>query len=165
MRLAILSLGLLAFSLGALAQSPSSTIRERAAVLHAKNLLVSSLDSRLPRISLEYFLAYEAEGVPGKWAIVKCDNQSKQPNVSPVLCVKTDFELKNGNYLTLVIELEGTQNGKFTGEKMVRVTVNNPTGEVRQVQNLGDLPMALHRRPSKAGSRPPRDLPPPARDS
>jgi len=48
------------------AQSPSARKTEQAAIQSAKKLLVSSLDSSLPKVSLEFFLKYEAPGVPIK---------------------------------------------------------------------------------------------------
>lgn len=44
------------------AQAPSPEKAEQAAIQRAKNALVSSLDHSLPKVSLEFFLNYEAGG-------------------------------------------------------------------------------------------------------
>jgi hypothetical protein len=48
-------------------QSPSANTQEKAALLIAKYLLVSSFDGGLPRVSLEFFLNYEADGAKVNW--------------------------------------------------------------------------------------------------
>lgn len=165
MRRSIISLGLIALALCAWAQPPSPTINERAAIEQAKNLPASSFDSRLPRVPLEYFLAYEVSGAPGKWMVAECEKQPNNPSVgtkhNSALCVRTEYELKNGDFLTLLIFLGEAQNGEPDGEAIVRLTVG---GHVRQFRSLGDLPMELHRPPYKGPSKTPRDLPSPARD-
>ncbi len=169
MRRAILSLGFIALSVCALAQSPSSATREKNAVQHAKNLLASSFDSRLPRIPLEYFLDYETDGAPRTWTIAQCDEQSKHPDgestSGAAVCVRAQYELKSGEYLTVLIKFEETQTGNVVGQQIVKLAVGQMTGHVRPLRNLGDLPMELHRRLESIPSKTPRDLPSPARDS
>jgi len=166
MRRSIISLGLIVLSLCAFAQPPSIAISEKEAVQHVKNLLASSFDARLPRIPLEYFLAYEVSGVPGKWMVTDCRKQANDVGVgakdNPAPCVRTEYELKNGDYLTLLIPLGNVQNSESEGEAIVRLTVG---GNVRRIRSLGDLPMELHRPPNKGPSKTPRDMPPPGRDS
>lgn len=168
MRRIIFSLGFIAISICALAQPPSSIASEKNAVQHAKNLLAASLDSRLPRIPLVYFLDYETDGAPRTWMIAPCDKQSKQPDVAltsgAAVCVRAQYELKGGEYLTVLITFEETQTGKLAEQPIVKVMVGQMTGEVRAIRSLGDLPMELHRRLDGAPSKTPRDLPSPARD-
>jgi hypothetical protein len=55
---------------------------------------------------LEYFLAYEVSGAPGKWIVAECEKQPNNPSVgtkhNSALCVRTEYELKNGDFLTPV---------------------------------------------------------------
>ena len=53
---------------------------EKAAIQRAKNVLVSSLDSSLPKVSLEFFLNYEAGGAPIQWEVNDCGQQSRKPS-------------------------------------------------------------------------------------
>ncbi len=169
MRRAILSLGLMACSLCVLAQPPSSAISEQTVIQHAKNLLTSSLDSRLPRIPLEYFLAYETNGTRGKWVVTECGKLSSNVTVDPKrkdeLCVKTDYELKDGDVLTVLIGFDGVKDGQIGDAAILRLTLAELTGIVRPIPSLWDVPLALHRGLSRGPSRTPRDMPPPARDS
>lgn len=158
------SLALISFSLFASAQTPSSANHEGDVIQRAKNLLASSFDGRLPRVSLEYFLAYETDDAPAKWNITECKDRSAGGNAGPKrnspTCIQADFDLNNGSALTILIGVEGTQDEKFSDAFIVSVSVTELTGSVRQFRSLGDLPMELHRWP-----RTPKDLPPPGRES
>ena len=54
---------------------------EYRAIHAAKNVTISTFDSNLPNISLEYFLKYESNGAPVDWAIVSCDERATNPDV------------------------------------------------------------------------------------
>ena len=45
---------------------------ERPAIQRAKNAPVSSFDRRLPKVSFEFFLKIEEEGVPIRWEVNDC---------------------------------------------------------------------------------------------
>jgi hypothetical protein len=165
MRRTILSLTLISLSLCALAQTPSLSKNDEQTIQHVKSLLASSFDSRLPRVSLEYFLAYETDGAPAKWIIGGCSRQSTD-NSDGVghnrpICVQADFDLNDGGALTILIRVEESQNWKLADASLMTLTVTKSTGNFRQIRSLGDLPMELHRAfPSKI----PKDLPPPSSD-
>lgn len=159
MRRLIISLALIGFSLCALGQTRSSTKNEEAVIQHVKNLLASSFDTRLPRVSLEYFLAYETDGAPAKWIVTECEEHAAKRN-SPT-CVQADFDLNNGSGLTILIRVEGSRSQNSTDSSVVSLSVTGLTGNVRQIRSLGDLPMELHRMPSRT----PKDLPLPGRVS
>ncbi len=101
--------------------------------------------------------------------IAQCDKESKQPDIESdsvaTACVRTQYELKSGEYLTVLIKFEETQTGNVVGQQIVKLAVGQMTGQVRPIRNLGDLPMELHRRLDGVPSKAPRDLPSPARDS
>lgn len=165
MRRPFFSFAIVGISLCALAQTRSSAKTEATAIQHLKNLSASSFDSRLPRVSLEYFLAYETNDAPAKWALTECEKQSTDGNVaqrhnSPH-CIQADFDLNDGGALTIVIRVEESQNEQFSNGFLVGLTVLDVTGKVRQIRSLGDLPMELHRLPSRT----PKDLPLPSTDS
>jgi hypothetical protein len=140
----------------ACAGAQSSTHSSQAAIERAKKLTVSSLDSRLPKVSLEFFLNYEAEGLPVTWKIVDCvepNTTSPKDLASASTCVEADFSLKNGTTGTVVVSVGSTEQLQ-EAQKLVRATITNRGGTPRPVQRLGDLPQELQR-PAPKG---PRDL-------
>jgi hypothetical protein len=70
MRLATFIIGLLLFASWACAQ-PGSDAKQ--AITRARRLSISTLDGRLPKVSLEFFLNYEAQGLPVTLNVVDCD--------------------------------------------------------------------------------------------
>jgi len=158
MRRLIFSLAVVNLSLCALAQPPSPTKGDGTAIHNAKSILASSFDSRLPRVSLEYFLEYETDGAPAKWIVTECKEHAVKRSSST--CVQADFDLNNGAALTILIRLDGPQNQKFQYPSVVSLSVTELDGNVRQIRSLADLPMELHRWPS---GRSPADLAPPGR--
>lgn len=165
MKRPIFSLALMSLSLCALAQPRPSAKSEEAAVQYVKNVLASRFDNRLPRISLEYFLAYETNGASAKWTVSECEKPSTGASVDPPrnspICVRADFDLKSGDALTILISADQ----QFRRESVVRLTLTELTGNVRRIRSLGDLPMELHREPPGRPLKTPRDLPLPASDS
>jgi hypothetical protein len=164
---AIFSLGLISFWLGESGHSASLAISEEAMIGYAKSLLVSSFDPRLPRIPLEYFLAYETDAAPAKWAVTKCADQYLSTPVSsqstPIICVTAAYELKHRSSLTVFIELHEVLSAQPSGKVVVKLA--DVKGKVREIHSLVDLPMELHRRSLRGPLRTPRDLPLPGLDS
>ena len=68
---------------------------KQAALQHAKSALVSSLDSSLPKVSLEFFLNYESGGADIRWEVNDCGEQTGNPAMDrendPPMCVEADF--------------------------------------------------------------------------
>jgi hypothetical protein len=163
MRGTFFSLVLASLSLCALAQTGPSAKSEVAVIQHVKDLLASSFDSRLPRVSLEYFLDYETDGAPAKWILTECEKPSANRDVAPrrnsPKCIRADFDLSDGGALTILIRVRESQNPQSSSESLVNLTITDATGKVRQISSLGDLPMELHRWPSRI----PKDVPPPGR--
>ena len=164
MREAMFSLALISLSLCAPAQTPSANVDAKL-IQYVKNLLASSFDTRLPRVSLEYFLAYETGDASAKWTITECKEHSAGGSAdakrnSPT-CVQADFDLNNGSGLTILIRVERSRSQKSTDSSVVSLSVTGLTGNVRQIRSLGGLPMELHRVPSRT----PKDLPLPGRAS
>ena len=65
--------------------------------------------------------------------------------------------LSRGGLVTVLINVEMSDNGQFRGAAILNLAVTDATGVVHQIRSLGDLPMELHRPPPRT----PKDLPVP----
>jgi hypothetical protein len=156
MRRVLFSLGFLGLTALSFAQSRASTKTGNVAIQHVKKLLVSSFDSRLPKVSLEYFLRYETEGAPINWGANECDKESVKPT-TPLShnCVQADVDLTNGGSVTVIVSVAVFKDGSFGDAALVSMTVTDLSGLVRHLSALGNLPIELHRPPIRV----PKDLP------
>ena len=157
MRWMILCASLALFTTFAWAQSTSADKTEQAALQRAKSALVSSLDSSLPKVSLEFFLNYESGGADIRWEVNDCGEQSGNPATdrgsdSP-MCVEADFT-KDQTDVTVIVSVGTFQKGPSGRPALFGVTVHGPRGRVHSLR-LRDLPKELHR-PTHGM---PRDLP------
>src|ERR1700686_2151911 len=77
------------------AQPPAGEKTDQAAIQQAKRVLVSSLDSTLPKVSLEFFLNYESGGADIRWEVNDCGEQTGNPatdrGTDTPICVEADF--------------------------------------------------------------------------
>jgi hypothetical protein len=153
---------LLASCLRAKPQSSDKT--EKATIQRAKNTLVSSLDSSLPKVSLEFFLKYESGGAPIQWEVNNCVEQAGNPPTDragdPPICVEADFA-KDQTAVTVWVSVGTLKSGPSGTPAVFSVTVNNQGGRSHSLRRLGDLPKELHRPAPKS----PRDLPSPTTSS
>ena len=96
--------GIVLVLLGSLASAQNSFKHEPQVVTikRARNLLVSSLDDRLPKVTLEFFLQYEGEGAPIKWSVENCDQQEHQDPAASI-CVHAEVALKENRSATVVV--------------------------------------------------------------
>jgi hypothetical protein len=145
---------------GCLWAQTSSDKTEQAVIQRAKSALVSSLDSTLPKVSLEFFLSYEAGGTPIKWQVTDCQEQTGNPPIdrgsdSP-MCVEADFA-KDHTDVTVLVSVGTFQKGPSGAPALFNVTVQGPSGKIHSLRRLGELPKELHR-PARGM---PRDLPVP----
>ena len=70
-------------------------------------------------------------------------------------CVEADFDLNDGEALTVLIRVRESQKEQLPRESLVNLMVIDLTGTVRRIRSFVDLPMELHRAfPSKI----PKDL-------
>jgi hypothetical protein len=157
----ILSFVLLTGYLGA--QPSAGEKMDQAAIRHAKSVLVSSLDSSLPKVTLEFFLNYESGGADIHWEVNDCGEQTGNPATdrgsdSP-MCVEADFT-KDQTDVTVIVSVGAFQKGLSGKLALFSVTVHGSSGSVHSLR-LGDLPKELHR----PAPRMPRDLPVPATTS
>jgi hypothetical protein len=143
----VVALWLILASLGLYAQS-SGNKQEKAAIDHAKAALVSSLDDRLPKITLEYFLAYESEGAEIHWEVNDCGEQSGNPDADRdrdfPMCVEADFDLHH-RAVTVSITIGTFKKGPSGNPALFSASITDPDGKAHPVQRLGDLPKELRR--------------------
>jgi hypothetical protein len=138
---------------GQFRQSGSNTA---AAIKAAKNTLISTLDSNLPNISLEYFLKYESDNAPIDWQIVTCDEHASNPqrdqrermahrqseNDAP-LCVQATVDDARVQRSAMVVVRVGTALKGVSGKPALQlVTLQDENGVVRHI-TLIDLPAAM----------------------
>ena len=57
----------------------SKKTQEEPVIQRAKTVLASSLDSTLPKVSLEFFLNYESGGADIEWEVTDCDEPTGRP--------------------------------------------------------------------------------------
>jgi len=156
MRPMILSFWLVLLA-GSLWAQHSADKTEKAAIRRAKNVLVSSLDSSLPKVSLEFFLNYEAGGAPIQWEVSDCGEQtgkrSTDRGTESAMCVEANFA-KDQTDVAVVVSVGTNKKGPADVPTLLSVTVNGPSGKSHSLR-LGELPKELHRPAPKS----PRDLP------
>lgn len=131
---------------------------EDTAIQLVKTVDVSSLDRGLPKVTLEFFLRYEGEGVPIQWRKGNCDRlKGNRSTERELTCVEAEIDLKSGRSATILVSV-GTPNRRPVDiPTLCSVTVTEASGMVHPVR-LSDLPMELHRPLKKT----PGDLPIPA---
>jgi len=126
-------------------------------VSRVKALLISSLDSTLPKVTLEFFLKYEGVGAPIKWEVNDC--REKKGNVADhgrdSMCVEADIVLKDGFAAVVLISVGTSKRGLVGVPVVYGVRVTDPHGTIHRLDRLSDLPVELHR-PLPKG---PNDLP------
>ena len=161
MRKIVLSLSLLLLVRGLYAQSSPEEKKERETIQHAKTLLVSTLDSSLPKVSLEYFLKYESAGAAIHWETNDCGEQTGDPEIDKgrgfPICVEADFDFEH-RAITIFIAVGTADKGVSGAPALFSATITEPDGKVKSLRQLGELPKELHRPLPKS----PRNVPDPA---
>jgi hypothetical protein len=135
---------------GCLLGQPAPANRtEKAAVQRVKNMLVSSFDRSLPKVSLEFFLRSESEGAPIKWEVNDCGEQAGNPAVDRgrdfPMCVEADIDSKDQGAVAVLVSVGTYKKGPFGVPTLLSVTVTDTSGVIHPVRHLGDLPMEMHR--------------------
>ena len=131
--------------------------KKEPAIQRAKTVLASSLDSTLPKVSLEFFLNYESGGAAIEWEVTDCDEPTGRPTKDregdKPMCVEADFQ-KDQTAVTVMVSVGTLQKGLSGAPSLFSMTMNDPAGRVHSLRRLGDLPKELHR-PTRGM---PRDL-------
>jgi hypothetical protein len=138
------------------AQSSPADKAEQSTIARAKKILVSRIDARLPKVSLEFFLNYESQGAAIHWEVNDCGEQTGNPSMDqgrnfPV-CVEADFDLHHRS-VSVVIAVGTSNQGDEGTPAFFSGTITDPDGTSLSIQQLGDLPARLRR----AFPRQPRD--------
>ena len=146
------------------AEPQSSDKTEAATIRRVQNALASSLDSSLPKVSLEFFLKYESGGAPIQWKVNDCIEPAGNPPTDrvsdPPICVEADFA-RDQTDVTILVSVGTLNTGPSGTPAVFSVTVNTQGGRSHSLRRLGDLPKELHRPAPKS----PRDLPTPTTSS
>lgn len=114
----------------------------------AQRLLVSRLDGSLPKVTLDYFLRYEAAGSEVRWEVNDCGEQTGAAETDRdrdiPTCVEADFDADQGA-VTLMIAMGSVKQGLSNAPSVFSAVVIDSNGQVRPLHHLGDLPKELHR--------------------
>lgn len=144
MRRIVLLFGVVCAAGFALAQNEPSKIQQ-AAIRAAKAALISSFDSNLPRISLEYFLAYEAAGAPVVWDTTLCPLTPRREAANAHTCVLATIELNDGR-LAMVSVAVPTPRMAAGPVELRSVMITDEWGAAVRKISLIELPAAIHRK-------------------
>lgn len=147
MRRLVVILGLMLTNVSLFSQSPE-TKEEKAAIDRAKSLLVSSLDDRLPKITLEQFLAYEGDGAEIHWEVNDCGEQTGDPEADRdrdfPMCVEADFDVHH-RAVSVFIAIGTSKKGPLGNPALFSASITDQDGKIHSVPRLGDLPKDLRR--------------------
>lgn len=141
------------------AQSPPADKAEQSTIADAKKILVSRIDARLPKVTLEFFLNYESEGAPIHWEVNDCGEQAGNPSSAGQgrnfpKCVEADFDVHHRSVSVVVAVGTSNREGQHT-PGFFSGTITDPNGTSHSFERLGDLPAQLRRR----FPRQPREMP------
>jgi len=127
----------------------AQTGTEEVAIREAQSLRASSLDGRLPNISLKFLLEYEARGAPVKWEVRDCGElaaKSTTESGDASTCIEASFDPDDRTSVALIISIPDSGNGSHAAPAtLLRATISDMGAPVRTTRRLGDLPMELHR--------------------
>ena len=121
---------------------------EQSVIARAKKIQVSTIDVRLPKVTLEFFLNYESEGAPIHWEVNDCGEQTGNPAADQgrnfPTCVEADFDVHHRSVSVVIAVGNSNQKDRDT-PGFFGGSITNPDGTSRTVQRLGDLPAQLRR--------------------
>jgi hypothetical protein len=128
-------------------QNHREATRDKAAIERAQNVLVSTFDSSLPRVSLKFFLESESEGAKIAWEVNDRGEQTGNPAVDRgrdlPTCVEASFTLKDQRTVDVMIAV-GTVKKSLSGAPVLfssTITDDKGTHPVKLIE----LPAQIHR--------------------
>ena len=131
------------------AQPHAANTKNRKAIQRAKALRVSAVDRSLPKVSLEFFLQSEGAGAPIEWHVNGCgehaESHTADAKYDPPICVEADVNLADRAEVTVVFTVGTFKKGPVGTPTLFSIHITDPSGLVRQLERLSDLPMELHR--------------------
>src|SRR4051794_10770175 len=112
---ATLLLCLLTLSTLLAAQNSSEINSHKAAIERAQNVLVSTFDRSLPKVTLKFFLESESEGAKIEWEVNDCGEQTGDPAVNRgrdiPTCVEANFKLKDQRSVDVMVAVGTVKKG------------------------------------------------------
>jgi hypothetical protein len=131
----------------ACAEAPPLSKRDKLAIERAKNVLVSSFDKRLPKVTLEYFLTSESNDGRVEWEVNDCGEQSGNPAVDRgrdfPLCAQATVSGRELRTVTVMVGVGTYKKGIAGTPGLYGVTVSDENGD--RAVKLFDVPAEMHR--------------------
>lgn len=144
---------------GAAGQTP----RDRKAIAHAKAILVSQLDLKLPAVPFESWLIKEAgEGAQISWEVNDCGEQTgtaEDRDSDFPLCVEAEAHMRDKRVIVVSIAV-GTYQSGIAGKPVTWwITVGHDPYSDSPLKTLSDVPLRLIQTHGVPPPAPIRDLP------
>jgi hypothetical protein len=146
MRRAVLIIGLVLCATRVGLAQTSGAKSQHGAIQIAKRALISNFDSNLPRISLEYFLNYEAAGASVGWEAMACPLSPRVAiNAGAPTCVVATIELPDGRVAMVSVAVNALAKSPGSAVELRSTMITDESGAVRKLP-LIELPAAIHRK-------------------
>ncbi len=120
---------------------------QKAALDKGQNVLISTFDSALPKVTLKYFLESESDGAKIEWEVNDCGEQTGDPAVDHdrdvPTCVEASFTLKDKRTVDVMVAVGSEKTGIATKPTLFSCTITDENG-TRSVK-LIELPAKIHR--------------------
>ncbi|MCC2671422.1 MAG: hypothetical protein K0Q72_3893 [Armatimonadetes bacterium] len=149
-RLSLLLLACFLAFAGARAGQAKPTRQEARAIAAAKRALVSRLDPKLPRVTLERWLRQlVGPSAPIEWRVDDCGEQSGTPadrGRDFPMCVEATAPLGDGRSVSLSVQV-GTFKTGVSGRPVERMHFLERGGKYEDVRHLSDFPARIRERP------------------
>jgi hypothetical protein len=135
------------------AQSSGDINSQKAAIERAQNVLVSTFDSSLPKVTLKFFLESESEGAKIEWEVNDCGEQTGDAAVDRgrdiPTCVEANLKLKDQRSVAVMVAVGSVKKGLSGSPSLFSSTVTDENGS--HSVRLIELPAQIHRgRPKRA---------------
>lgn len=163
----LLQLGVLALLPAALvAQGPSESKQEKAAIERGQKVLISTFDKSLPKVTLKFFRESESDGAKIYWEANDCGEQTGNPaNTAEEIpiCVEASFDTNDGRTVDVMVAVGSSTKGVSGTPALFSATITDEKGVAHPVK-LIELPAKIHRNGEwfqKHRPRSPRDVAPP----
>lgn len=139
----------------------SGSKQEKLALDKGQNVLVSSFDKSLPKVTLKFFLESESDGAEIRWEVNDCGEQSGNPadrGRDFPTCVEASFATEDGRTVDVMVAVGTTQKGVSGTPALFSSTITDDKGVAHSVR-LIELPAKIHRNGKWPPKRAPRDSP------
>lgn len=146
---------LLLASVLCLTQDRAVDAKEKAALDKGQNVLISTFDSALPKVSLRYFLESESDGAKINWEVNDCGEQTGDPAVDRErdvpTCVEASFTLKDKRTIDVMVAVGSVKTGLAIKPTLFSCTITDENGT--RTLKLIELPAQIHRGRPQAPQR------------